>query len=88
MATAAAVLGLSALVAAFLPGVALYLGLGAAIFAGGLAWAGWRDRRQPARQRLLAAGALTLATLALLLLATRLTLVVLAVDRLTAMAQG
>ncbi|MBP6836052.1 MAG: hypothetical protein KA190_02055 [Kofleriaceae bacterium] len=88
MATAAAVLGLSALVAAFLPGVSLYLGLGAAIFAGGLAWAGWRDRRQPARQRLLAAGALTLATLALLLLATRLTLVVLAVDRLTAMAQG
>ena len=60
-----------ALAACSLPGVALFVAMGAGLAAVGLGWIGFRRRRAPGPTRLLAATALALGGLALVLAAVR-----------------
>lgn len=71
-----------AVVGVWLPGLALYLAMGAAILGVAVATVVFRDRARAGAARLVAAGALTLAVMALTLAAVRYAMTLLAIDKL------
>jgi hypothetical protein len=75
-------LAMAAMVAVWLPGVGLYVAMGAAILACAVAVVGFRQRHRPGAARLVAAGALTVATMALTLAIVRYALTLVAIDKL------
>jgi hypothetical protein len=78
-------LATAAMVAVWLPGLAMYLAFGCAILACASAYVAFRQKWRPGAARLVAAGALTLATMALTLAAVRYALTLLAIDKLESM---
>jgi len=78
-------LAVAGMVAVWLPGVGLYLAFGCAILACATAYVGFRQRHRPGAARLIAAGALTVATMALTLAVVRYALTLLAIDKLERM---
>jgi hypothetical protein len=78
-------LATAAMIGVWLPGVAMYVAFGCAIAACAVAYVAFRQKWRPGAARLTAAGALTLATMALTLAAVRYALTLLAIDKLESM---
>jgi hypothetical protein len=80
-------LAVVAMVAVWLPGLGLYVAMSAAILGCAIAYVGWRQRHRPGATRLVSAGALTVASMALTLAAVRYALTLVAIDKLERMLQ-
>ena len=78
-------LATTAMASVWQPGVAMYLAFGCAILACATAYVAFRQKWRPGATRLVAAGALTLATMALTLATVRYALTLLAIDKLESM---
>jgi hypothetical protein len=75
-------LATAAMVLVWLPGVAMYVAIGCAILACTTAYVAFQQRHRPGAARLVAAGALTVATMALTLAAVRYALTLVAITKL------
>lgn len=82
MPVSALVCAVVALAACSLPGVGLFVAMGAGLASVGLGWIGFRRRRAPGPSRLLAATALALGGLALTFAAVRYTVTLVALSQL------
>jgi hypothetical protein len=71
-----------ALIACCLPGVGLFVAMGAGSAGIGLGWIGFARRRAPGASRLLGAAAMAVAGLALILAAVRYTVTLMALSQL------
>ena len=78
-------LATAAMVAVWLPGSGMYAAMACAILACGLGYVAFRQRQRAGSARLIAAGSLTLATMALTLAALRYALTLLAIGKLESM---
>jgi hypothetical protein len=78
-------LATAAMVAVWLPGSGMFAAMSFGFLACGLAYVGFRQRDRPGTARLIAAGALTIGTMALTLAALRYALTLLAIDKLESM---
>lgn len=77
-----------ALVACALPGVGVFVAMGAGIAGIGLGWLAFARRHAPGPRRLLGAAALAIAAIALVLAAVRYTVTLLALSQLVARLGG
>jgi hypothetical protein len=84
MPVAAMLCAVVALIACALPGVGMFVAMGAGIAGVGLGRIGFRRRHAPGPRRLLAAAAMAIAGLALLLAAARYALTLVALARVLA----
>jgi len=78
-------LAVAAMVGVWLPGAGMYVAFCCAILGATAAYVAFKQRDRAGAARLVAAGALTLATMALTLAAVRYALTLLAIDKLESM---